>query len=110
MERTKLVCATCSGDGSCPELGPCPNCNASGYRSGQIASAGYDEATATLEVEFRRGRAGIAPVWQYAPVDREVYDAILDPEQSAGRIFSGRVKGALGVHATRMADAEIVPA
>lgn len=110
MERTKLTCAHCKGERFIGNGVPCADCKGSGFRSGHIAAIGYDDATSTLEVEYRVNKSGVSPVWQYSPVDRDAFDAMMDPEQSAGKIFAGRVKGALGVHETRMADVEHVTA
>ncbi len=61
-------------------------------RSSNLAAVGYDDATQTLEIEFKPNRAGVAAVWQYRPVARDVYDAMLNPEQSAGSLFHEFVK------------------
>jgi hypothetical protein len=58
--------------------------------SSNVKGVGYDADTQTLEVEFLNGG-----VYQYAPVDKETYDEIVDPANSAGRII-GAVKKELG--------------
>jgi hypothetical protein len=66
--------------------------------STSIASVGYDEATMTLEVEFKQKGA----VWQYSPVARAVFEWMTDPTQSAGRIFHTNVKSNPAITATRV--------
>jgi len=60
--------------------------------STNIASVGYDDATQMLEIEFKPGKSGLAAIWEYTPVHRSVYEAMLDPAQSPGRIFHAQIK------------------
>lgn len=51
-----------------------------------IASVGYDEATALMEIEFTSGE-----VYQYFAVPRAVYTGLVDAE-SAGRFFREHIR------------------
>lgn len=56
--------------------------------SSNIASAGYDAASETLEVEFMNGS-----VYQYYNVSQAIYDAFV-AAPSAGRFFAYQIKNA----------------
>ncbi|MEU1970410.1 KTSC domain-containing protein [Microbacterium sp. NPDC019599] len=51
-----------------------------------IASVGYDDATAVLEIEFASG-----DVYRYFAVPRSAHRGLLDAE-SAGRFFAERIR------------------
>jgi len=51
-----------------------------------VASAGYDEPSATMEVEFVEGR-----VYRYFVVPRSVFDALLTAD-SVGRFFQEHIR------------------
>lgn len=75
--------------------------------SSNIAKLGYDEATSTLEVEFKPARSGLAAVWQYVPIHREIFEAMCDPNESAGSILAV-IKRDAGIVATRIETIEVV--
>jgi hypothetical protein len=54
--------------------------------SSQAKSAGYDEFTQTLEIEFPTGA-----IYQYVGVPKEVYDALM-AAPSFGSFFGKRIK------------------
>ena len=57
--------------------------------SSTIASAGYDEPSRTLRIEFKNGSA-----YEYFDVPVEVFRTLVDPGAgSAGRFFSSSIKG-----------------
>jgi len=56
-------------------------------RSSQIRSAGYEEDSKTLEVEFHSGG-----VYQYANVPKATYDALMSAP-SAGSFLARNIKG-----------------
>ena len=56
--------------------------------SSMMASAGYDETTGVLEIEFLTG-----PVYQYVDVPKHLYRSLLDAP-SQGRFFHGRIRDA----------------
>ena len=58
-----------------------------GVTSSNIASAGYDAATKTLEVEFSGGA-----VYQYLDVPQAVYDGLM-ASASAGSYLAANIKG-----------------
>ncbi len=70
--------------------------------SSYLTSIGYNDASETLEVQFkgRNGEPGI--VWAYSPVPRGVYAAMMLPGSSIGSIFSREVKSNPLVTATRI--------
>jgi hypothetical protein len=51
-----------------------------------VASAGYDDPSATMEVEFVEGR-----VYRYFVVPRSVFDALLTAD-SVGRFFQEHIR------------------
>jgi hypothetical protein len=51
-----------------------------------VVSAGYDEGSRTMEIEFTGGA-----VYRYDDVPREVFDGLLAAE-SVGRFFNERVR------------------
>lgn len=55
--------------------------------SSSLASAGYDGASRTLEVEFRNGN-----VYRYFGVPGRVWRSLLEAD-SAGRFLNLRIKG-----------------
>ena len=55
--------------------------------SSDVASIGYDDATQTLEIEFRA-----TGVYRYFSVPRTVYDALL-ATPSPGKYFLQNIKG-----------------
>lgn len=55
-------------------------------QSSMIRSIGYDEATATLEIEFRSGE-----VYQYYGVEPEIYREMMKAP-SHGRYFLARIR------------------
>lgn len=55
--------------------------------SSNLASVGYDETTATLEIEFRSGG-----IYQYFDVPQQVYDGLLSAP-SHGRYFATEIRG-----------------
>lgn len=58
--------------------------------SSNIASIGYDEATKTLEVEFKGGSG----VYTYSGVPKDLYGTLTAPNQgSVGKLFHTHVKG-----------------
>lgn len=57
--------------------------------SSQIKSVGYDEATQTLEVEFKSAGAS---VYQYRGVPPDMADALVRSE-SVGRFFGQHIRG-----------------
>lgn len=72
--------------------------------SNMIEAAGYDEATETLTVRFRKNGA----TWEYPGVPKETAEAFLK-SASAGAYFNGFIKSKYGEHArciqkTRKAD------
>jgi len=60
--------------------------------SSMIASAGYDEPTRVLEIEFRSGA-----VYHYADVPADLYGALLDAP-SRGRFFHSRIRNVFRCH------------
>lgn len=56
--------------------------------SSMMASAGYDEATGVLEIEFLTGA-----VYQYVDVPSHLYRSLLDAP-SQGRFFHGSIRDA----------------
>lgn len=56
--------------------------------SSMMASAGYDETTGVLEIEFLTGA-----VYQYVGVPLHLYRSLLDAP-SQGRFFHGRIRHA----------------
>ena len=54
--------------------------------SSSLAAVGYDDATATLEVEFHHGG-----VYRYFMVPRSAYEALIGAE-SIGRHFVERIR------------------
>lgn len=56
--------------------------------SSQIAEVGYDRASSTLEVMFKRSNA----VYQYSNVPPEVYFDLVHAD-SIGKFFNAQVKG-----------------
>jgi hypothetical protein len=59
--------------------------------SSNIVSAGYDEATRVMEVEFKTGK-GTKGVYSYADVPKDIYDAFLAAD-SKGSFFHASIKG-----------------
>jgi hypothetical protein len=55
--------------------------------SSNILSVGYADDTQTLEVQFKFDRHGVSAVWQYSPIERETFEDIIDPANSAGTII-----------------------
>lgn len=55
--------------------------------SSVMTSAGYDAASAILEIEFRRGT-----IYQYVDVPATEYEALLT-SSSKGRFFHARLEG-----------------
>jgi len=49
------------------------------------ASVGYDQRTATLEIEFHSGE-----IWQYLEVEENVYQELI--EGSIGKYFQANIK------------------
>ena len=60
------------------------------FSSSNIVSAGYDPATETLEVEFKRG-----VVWQYPHVPEQMWYEFLSAP-SAGKYFSEQIRPRFG--------------
>jgi hypothetical protein len=62
--------------------------------SSNIASVGYDPATRELEVEFKggKGKLGTGPVYRYADVPQETYDAFMGHD-SKGAFHHASIKG-----------------
>jgi KTSC domain len=61
--------------------------------SSNVKSVGYDSATETLEVEFHDKADGTpGAIWQYRPVPRNVYGAMMLTGASVGKIFHREVK------------------
>jgi hypothetical protein len=58
--------------------------------SSTVASAGYDDASQTMEIEFTGGA-----VYRYEGVPREVFDGLLAAE-SVGRFFNEHVRDVYG--------------
>jgi hypothetical protein len=56
--------------------------------STSLASVGYDQATRTLEVEFRKGR-----VYQYHDVGAEIFARLMNAE-SKGRFMNAFIREA----------------
>lgn len=56
--------------------------------SSNVASVGYDEASATLEVEFHNGG-----LYQYFDVPRHVFEAFTSGAGSVGEYLAREVKG-----------------
>jgi KTSC domain-containing protein len=56
--------------------------------SSSLASVGYDSATRTLEVEFRKGR-----VYQYHEVGAEIFERLMSAE-SKGRFMNAFIREA----------------
>ena len=56
--------------------------------SSQVKAIGYDEATSTLAVQFKRGAGAI---YHYPDVTKEAFDAFLTAE-SAGKFFGKNIK------------------
>lgn len=56
--------------------------------SSNLRSVGYDEATRTLEIEFRSGR-----VYRYIEVPRDVYEELMSAD-SLGRYFNKYIREA----------------
>jgi hypothetical protein len=54
--------------------------------SSNLASVGYDEATKTLEVEFKKGST-----YQYEDVPQSEYERLMDAE-SVGSYFASNIK------------------
>ena len=57
-------------------------------RSGQVRAIGYDPATSTLAVQFRRGEGAI---YHYANVAPEVHEAFMAAE-SLGKFHGAHIK------------------
>lgn len=55
--------------------------------SSNLASAGYDESSEVMEVEFLDGS-----IYQYYNVPRSIYDALISAP-SAGKFLASQVKG-----------------
>ena len=55
--------------------------------SSNLASAGYDDESQTLEIEFHSGGT-----YQYFDVPRTIYDGLLSAD-SAGRFFHQQIRG-----------------
>ncbi len=70
-------------------------------RSSAIKSAGHDAATLTLEIEFTSGT-----VYQYAPVARETFDALVDPKISAGGVFFRSIRNNPAITSKKAEPAE----
>jgi hypothetical protein len=74
--------------------------------SSNVAAIGYDEKLGVLEVVFKPGRKGLSPVYRYAPVLLDEYQAMKVPGASVGRCIHA-LKTNPRVTATRMADAQL---
>ncbi len=59
-------------------------------RSSAIASAGYDEETRQLEIEFTSGRS-----YTFDNVPKDVFDGLVNAD-SPGRFFASNIKGVYG--------------
>ena len=55
--------------------------------SSNVASAGYDDKTCTLEIEFRNGG-----IYQYFDVPRSIYDQLIGGG-SAGSFLHQQIRG-----------------
>ena len=55
--------------------------------SSNIASAGYDDETGTLEIEFHNGG-----IYQYFDVPRSIYDQLVSVD-SPGSFFHQQIRG-----------------
>lgn len=55
--------------------------------SSNIASAGYDDQTCTLEIEFHNGG-----IYQYFDVPRSIYDQLVSAG-SSGSFFHQQIRG-----------------
>jgi hypothetical protein len=56
--------------------------------SSSLASVGYDKATRTLEVEFRKGR-----LYRYHEVGAEIYERLMTAD-SKGRFMNAHIRTA----------------
>ncbi|MCQ3814260.1 MAG: KTSC domain-containing protein [Acidimicrobiia bacterium] len=61
--------------------------NRKSVESSNIASAGYDDQTNTLEIEFQRGG-----IYQYFDVPRPIYDQLVDAG-SPGSVLHQQIRG-----------------
>lgn len=55
--------------------------------SSNIVGAGYDAASATMEVEFTNGN-----IYQYFDIPQQLYDGLMQAE-SAGKYLNENIKG-----------------
>lgn len=69
------------------EEGPAPTITLDSVESNQVSQIGYDDATQTLAVTFKFGKA----VYHYPNVTRETYEAFKGAE-SIGKFFGEHIK------------------
>lgn len=69
------------------EEGPAPTITLDSVESNQVSQIGYDDATQTLAVTFKFGKA----VYHYSNVTRETYEAFKGAE-SIGKFFGEHIK------------------
>jgi hypothetical protein len=69
------------------EEGPAPAIALDSVESNQVKAIGYDDATQTLAVTFKYGKA----VYHYPNVPRETYEAFKGA-QSIGKFFGEHIK------------------
>lgn len=71
-------------------------------KSSAFAAIGFDPMTQTLEIEYHPNKFGAAAVWQYSPVDEQTASKIVDPNESAGKVFFAEVKSSPSVTAIQV--------
>ena len=69
------------------EEGPAPTITLDSVESNQVKAIGYDDATQTLAVTFKFGKA----VYHYPNVSRETFEAFKGAE-SIGKFFGEHIK------------------
>lgn len=67
-----------------------------------LAEIGYDPETRTFEAQFPSKGDEPGAVWQYAPVEMDVWRRMNGEGASAGSIFAKEIKKAEGVFAERI--------
>jgi hypothetical protein len=69
-------------------------------KSSNVKEIGYEDVAEILEVQFHSGA-----IWNYCPVPRATYEAMLDPTNSVGRILN-EIKRDPNIAAERIDTAE----